>query len=163
VHILIYSLIGLHATNFKLTVYNLQTPCALYISQYFDFTVCELFNSLCVIALCVMVLTLFWAVLCCVMSDICRFKNWGKHCCSSSHKSFRVFLKDPSLVLYCSSYTLYSSSLFSLVSYLIQHISGIDQASSFHLTHISLSFTVISFTPIFMLFDLYKCLWISGN
>jgi len=34
-------------------------------------------------------------------------------------------------------------------------ISGIDQVSSFHLTHISLSFTVISFTTIFMLFDLY--------
>jgi len=33
-------------------------------------------------------------------------------------------------------------------------IFSIDQASSFHLTHISLSFTVILFTPIFMLFDL---------
>jgi len=33
-------------------------------------------------------------------------------------------------------------------------ISGIDQASSFHLTRISLSFTVTSLTPIFMLFDL---------
>jgi len=32
-------------------------------------------------------------------------------------------------------------------------ISGIAQASSFHLTHISLSFTVISFTPIFMSFE----------
>jgi len=30
----------------------------------------------------------------------------------------------------------------------------IASRSSFHLTHISLSFTVISFTPIFMLFDL---------
>jgi len=31
---------------------------------------------------------------------------------------------------------------------------SIDQASFFHLTHISLSFTVISFTPNFILFDL---------
>jgi len=47
------------------------------------------------------------------------------------------------------------------LGYLRTDISGIDQASSFHLTHISLSNTVISFTPIFMLFDL--CLWISSH
>jgi len=40
-------------------------------------------------------------------------------------------------------------------------ISGIDQALSFHLTHISLSFTVISFTPI-LYYLICKCLRISG-
>jgi len=40
------------------------------------------------------------------------------------------------------------------LGYLRTDISGIDQASSCHLTHISLSFTVISFMPMFMLFDL---------
>jgi len=39
-------------------------------------------------------------------------------------------------------------------------ISGIDQASLFHLTHVSISFTVISFRPI--LFYL-TCLWISSH
>jgi len=40
------------------------------------------------------------------------------------------------------------------LGYLRTDISGIDQASLLHLTHISLSFTVILFTPIFILFDL---------
>jgi len=51
------------------------------------------------------------------------------------------------------SFTLpFLLSMYS--SRLSQDISGIDQALSFHLAHISLSFTVISFTPIIMLFDL---------
>jgi len=57
-------------------------------------------------------------------------------------------LKNPSLSLFLSSLVCIH------LGYLRTDISGIDQASSFHLTHISLSFTVISFTPIFMLFDL---------
>jgi len=65
-----------------------------------------------------------------------------------------LFLKCVKIALWCH---------ISSIIYLFIHlgclrtgtdISGIDQASSFHLTHISLSFTVISFTPIFMLFDL---------
>jgi len=43
--------------------------------------------------------------------------------------------------------------LYSPKGYLRTDISGIDQASSFHITHILLSFTVISLTPIFILFD----------
>jgi len=54
-----------------------------------------------------------------------------------------------------SLFTLPFSSLVCIhLGYLRTDISGIEQASSFHLTHISLSFTVISLTPIFMLFDL---------
>jgi len=56
--------------------------------------------------------------------------------------------KNPSLSLFLSSLVCVH------LGYFRTDISGIDQASSFHLTHISLSFTVISFTPIFMLFDL---------
>jgi len=65
-----------------------------------------------------------------------------------------------SIILSTTTLKKHSRSLFlsSLVcihlGYLWTDISGIDQASSFHLTHISLSFTVISFVPIFMLFDL---------
>jgi len=48
------------------------------------------------------------------------------------------------------SLSLFLSSLVCIyLGYLRTDISGIDQASSFHLTHISLSFTVLSFTPIF--------------
>jgi len=53
------------------------------------------------------------------------------------------------------SLSLFFSSLVCIhLGYLRIDISGIDHASSFHLKHISLSFTVISFTPIFMLIDL---------
>jgi len=44
--------------------------------------------------------------------------------------------------------SLYSPRLYQEIQYMI-YISSIDQASSFHITHISLSFTVKSFTPIF--------------
>jgi len=69
--------------------------------------------------------------------------------------SFPKQVENPSLSLFLSSLACIH------LGYLRTDISGIDQASSFHLTHISLSFTVISFTPIFTLFDLYrpKCLW----
>jgi len=59
-------------------------------------------------------------------------------------------LKNIISFIYFLQCTVYSIHL----GYLMTDISGIDQASSFHLTYISLSFTVISFTPIFMLFDL---------
>jgi len=48
-------------------------------------------------------------------------------------------------------------SLYSRIGYLRTDIYGINQASLFHLTLISLSFTVISFKPVFRLFDC-KCL-----
>jgi len=44
-------------------------------------------------------------------------------------------------------YFLWSMTAVNL-GYLSTDISGIDQASLFHLTHVSLLFTVISFTPI---------------
>jgi len=51
--------------------------------------------------------------------------------------------------------SLFLSSLVCIhLGFLRTDISGIDQASLFHLTYMSLSFTVISFTPTFMLFDL---------
>jgi len=54
--------------------------------------------------------------------------------------------------------SLFLSSLVCIhLGYLRTDISGIDQASSFHLTHISLSLTVISFTPI-LLYLTCKCL-----
>jgi len=46
------------------------------------------------------------------------------------------------------------------LGYLRTYISGIDQASCFHLTHISLSFAVISFSQ-FVCYLACKCLWIS--
>jgi len=62
--------------------------------------------------------------------------------------SFPQEVENPSLSRFLSSLVcIYLGDLRT-------DISGIDQASSFHLTHVSLSFTVISFTPIFMLFDL---------
>jgi len=51
---------------------------------------------------------------------------------------------------------------YSPIGYLRTDISGIDLASLFQLTHISLSFTLIYFiVPIFIWF--YLCLWISSH
>jgi len=57
----------------------------------------------------------------------------------------KISIETPSLSLF------FSSLVCIHLGYLSTDISGIDQALSFHLTHISLSFTV---WPIFMLFDL---------
>jgi len=62
--------------------------------------------------------------------------------------SFPKEVENPSLSL------LFSSLVCIHLGYLLTDISGIDQDSSFHLAHILLSFTVISFAPILMLFDL---------
>jgi len=54
-----------------------------------------------------------------------------------------------------ASYNVYTQYLTKLTLYLRIYISGIDQASWFHLAHISLSITVITFTPIVIVFDLW--------
>jgi len=62
-----------------------------------------------------------------------------------------------SLLKQCSHILLHTITNvinLSLSTGIFPDISGIDQASSFYLTHISLSFTFISFTPNFILFDL---------
>jgi len=61
------------------------------------------------------------------------------------------------------SFTLpFLLSPYSPITYYRTDISGIDQALSFHLTHIPLSFTVISFTQ-FLCYLTCKCLWIRGH
>jgi len=47
-----------------------------------------------------------------------------------------------------------STSLIHSKGYLRTDIPGIDQASVFNLTHISLLFTAISIRPIFILYDM---------
>jgi len=57
-------------------------------------------------------------------------------------------------VTFCRVVNMLDEALTTAIQIAIQLNNTILLASSFHLTHISLSFTVISFTPIFMLFDL---------
>jgi len=71
----------------------------------------------------------------CVISF--EFVNWSFNYINLS------FVENPSLSLF------FSSLLCIRLGYLRTDLSGIDQASSLHLAYISLSFT-----PIFMLFDM---------
>jgi len=69
-------------------------------------------------------------------------------------------LSDLSTSVFLKKLTSFSPFLSSLVSmhlpigYLRTDVSGIAQASLFHLILISPSFTLVSFMPIFILFDL---------
>jgi len=61
-----------------------------------------------------------------------------------------------------STLSLFISSLVCIhLDYLRTDISGINQASLFHIILILLSFTLVSFMPILILFDL--CLWINSH
>jgi len=66
------------------------------------------------------------------------------------YKKMNVKVKNPSLSL------LFSSLVCIHPGHLRTDISGIDQPSLFHLILISLSFTLISFIPFFLLEPLNK-------
>jgi len=73
------------------------------------------------------------------------------------------------LLLFCGTVSFWSRcssrhsfSYIKLACLILQPLFFLKQKKLFHLTHISLSFTVISFTPTFFYLTC-KCLWISSH